>query len=212
MLKVNEIFYSIQGESTHCGRPCVFIRLTGCNLRCRYCDTRYAYEEGQKMKLEAILEKTDYYNTKLVEITGGEPLIQKETPELCQQLLDKGYEVLVETNGTRSIRELPKKIRRILDIKCPGSGELEKIHWENFKYLRSGDEVKFVLSDIDDYLWAKTFLNEKHFRSNIPVLFSPVFGQLDPRNLANWILQDKLNVRLHLQIHKIIWPQEGRGR
>lgn len=212
MLKVNEIFYSIQGESTHAGRPCLFIRLTGCNLRCRYCDTRYAYHSGRSYKIEAILDRFRNARCNLVEITGGEPLLQEETPELCRRLSEQGFEVLVETNGTRNIDCLADGIKRIVDIKCPGSGESEKTDTNNFQRFRAGDEIKFVLTDQTDYQWAKSVMDQYGIPDTVPVLFSPAFQTLDARTLADWILHDRLNVRLQLQLHKIIWPDAERGR
>ncbi|MBN2105321.1 radical SAM protein [bacterium] len=212
MLKVNEIFHSIQGESTHTGRPCVFIRLTGCNLRCHYCDTPYAYEAGRTYQIETLLKKINDYECRLVEITGGEPLLQKETPKLCRLLTEQGFEVLVETNGSKNINCLPAPVKRILDVKCPGSGEADKMDEKNYHRLRYGDEVKFVLADIADYRWAKSMISQRLIPDFVPILFSPVFSKLEPKILAAWILHDRLNVRLHLQLQKIIWPESEQGR
>jgi len=212
MMNVNEIFYSIQGESTHAGKPCIFIRLTGCNLRCRYCDTTYAYKIGRAYGIQTIIEQIKSYQCNLVEITGGEPLLQKKTPELCRQLTAYGYEVLVETNGSQNIDCLHVPVKRILDMKCPGSGETDQMDQKNYHRLRSGDELKFVLSDKNDYLWAKSVISRHKIPNEIPILFSPVLERLEPKKLAAWILRDRLNVRLQLQLHKIIWTDSERGK
>lgn len=211
-LLVNEIFYSIQGESTHSGRPCIFVRLTGCNLRCSYCDTRYAYEQGVKMELPEIVSRIADYKCPLVEITGGEPLLQSKTPTLIYKLLENGYEVLMETNGSLDISGVDGRCIKIVDIKCPTSGESDKNDMENLKRLRPKDQVKFVIENRIDYEYAKETID-----SNCPdfpeeqILFSPVSEGIAPSQLAKWILEDNLNVRLHLQIHKIIWPDRKRG-
>ena len=210
---VNEIFYSLQGESSHAGRPCVFVRLTGCNLRCTYCDTRYAYEEGNAMTVEEIIDRVAAYPCRLVEVTGGEPLLQKETPALIRALLDRGFEVLLETNGSRDISAVDPRCVRIVDIKCPSSGEEGKNDFENFTCLTPQDEIKFVIQNQVDYHYAVEVLAEyKKTRAKcLPPLFSPVFGQMDPAVLAQWILADGLPVRLQLQLHKVIWEPERRG-
>jgi len=211
-LLVNEIFYSIQGESTYSGRPCIFVRLTGCNLRCSYCDTRYAYEQGVKMELTEIVNRIADYKCPLVEITGGEPLLQSDTPTLIYRLLENGYEVLMETNGSLDISGIDGRCIKIVDIKCPTSGESDKNDMENLKRLGSKDQVKFVIENRMDYEYAKETID-----STCPsfpegqILFSPVSKGIAPSQLAKWILEDNLNVRLHLQIHKIIWPDRKRG-
>ena len=211
-LLVNEIFYSIQGESTHSGRPCIFVRLTGCNLRCSYCDTRYAYEQGVKMDLTEIMNRIATYMCPLVEITGGEPLLQSDTPILISKLLENGYEVLMETNGSLDISSIDGRCIKIVDIKCPTSDESEKNDMENLKRLGPKDQVKFVIENRIDYEYAKETID-----SNCPdfpeeqILFSPVSEGIAPAQLAEWILEDNLNVRLNLQIHKIIWPSSERG-
>lgn len=210
-LKVNEIFKSIQGESWFAGLPCVFIRLTGCNLRCTYCDTTYAYEEGDELSVEEVLKRVAAYNCPMVEITGGEPLLQEETPKLAAALLQKARAVLVETNGTLDIDVLPKGIVRIVDVKCPDSGESGKMLWENMDRLVKTDEVKFVLQSRRDYEWAKAIVADYQLLRRCMVLFSPAFGVLEPRVLAGWILEDSLSVRLNLQLHKYIWTPEERG-
>ena len=211
-LLVNEIFYSIQGESLHSGRPCTFIRLTGCNLRCSYCDTRYAYEEGEQMEIGKILERIAAYRCPLVEITGGEPLFQNDTPILIQKLLEKGYDVMMETNGSFNISKVDKRCMKIVDIKCPSSGQSDNNDLGNLRRLNSKDQVKFVIGNREDYEYANNIMMLIH--ADFPVdrvLFSPVTGKMAPADLARWILDDNLNVRLHLQLHKIIWPGIVRG-
>jgi 7-carboxy-7-deazaguanine synthase len=210
-MKVTEIFHSIQGESSHAGRPCVFVRLTACDLRCRWCDTEYAFTEGRPMDLEAIFDTVASYDCPVVEITGGEPLLQPETPELCRRLLDSGHEVLLETGGHRDIGVVPEGVKIILDIKCPGSGEMEKNRWENLEQLSRDGEVKFVLTDRHDYEWARGVVKDRRIAERNIVLFSPVFGEMDYERLASWILEDRLPVRLQLQLHKHIWDPKRRG-
>ena len=215
-LRVNEIFHSIQGESTLAGRPCVFVRLTGCNLRCVWCDTEYAFHEGKQMTLDQVLEEVRAFGCNLVEVTGGEPLLQPRAIQLMGRLLEQGYTVMLETGGSLPIDEVPDGVRRIVDIKCPGSGESERNRWENLEHLRSTDEVKMVLAHRDDYLWARRQLIQRKVRGRsltevCPVLLSPVAGVLPAAELAGWILEDRLNVRLNLQLHRILWPDEERG-
>jgi 7-carboxy-7-deazaguanine synthase len=212
-LQVNEIFYSIQGESTYAGRPCVFVRLTGCNLRCTYCDTRYAYEEGKELEIEDIADRVSSYACGLVEITGGEPLLQKDTPMLVDRLLERGHQVLLETNGSRDIRIVDRRCVKIVDIKCPSSGQADRNDLNNLGRLAGRDELKFVIGSRDDYEFAKGVLDSA--KDRLPeagrVHFSPVFGLIPPRMLAEWILKDHLNARLSLQLHKIIWGPDQRG-
>jgi 7-carboxy-7-deazaguanine synthase len=212
-LKVNEIFYSIQGESSYAGRPCVFVRLTGCNLRCSYCDTQYAYDDGDLLEIGEILKRVASYKCPLVEVTGGEPLIQKETPSLIHSLLEEGHEVLLETNGSQDIGQVDERCVKIMDIKCPTSVEEGKNDLKNLSLLADKDEIKFVIGDRGDYDYAKRILNSMApGPSGVnPVHFSPVFGKMDPGLLAKWILSDHLDVRLHLQLHKILWGPEKRG-
>ncbi len=212
MLKVNEIFYSIQGESSFAGIPFVFVRLTGCNLRCSYCDTKYAYEEGTEMSVEQILEETKKYNCSNVEITGGEPLLQEETPLLVNSLIDGDFTVLVETNGTKDISIIPDKAVRIMDIKCPSSGESDKFDWENLERLNPKDEIKFVIAEKLDYDWAREIITDRKLSEKVKVLLSPVKEKMNPDILAEWVLKDELNVRLQLQLQKIIWPFAKRGK
>ena len=213
MLKVNEVFYSIQGESSYAGRPCVFVRLTGCNLRCSYCDTRYAYEEGDDLEIEEIIDMVASHRCGLVEITGGEPLTQKDTPFLIRRLLDLGFEVLLETNGSMDISVIDNRCTKILDIKCPSSREAKKNYLENLKQLQPKDEIKFAIGDRDDYDYAKNILSfMDRANGNIkPPLFSPVYGKMNPELLAQWILADHLDVRMQIQLHKVIWGPETRG-
>ncbi len=212
-LKVNEIFHSIQGESSYSGRPCVFVRLSGCNLRCSYCDTQYAYDVGEKLEVGDIFNRVASYGCRLVEITGGEPLIQKETPLLIHGLVENGYEVLMETNGTLDIGKVDDRCVKIVDIKCPSSGQAKQNDLENLNRLTRHDEVKFVIADRDDYIFAKKILHAKNsdLCRKHPVHFSPAFGRLEPRTVAEWILEDHLNVRLHLQLHKMIWSPGKKG-
>jgi 7-carboxy-7-deazaguanine synthase len=212
MLTVNEIFYSIQGESTHAGRPCVFVRLTACDLRCSWCDTPYAFYEGRKMTIDDVISCVDAFGCPVVEITGGEPLLQADVYALMERLLDRGHTVLLETGGHRSIADVPPAVIRIIDIKCPASGEADRNHWPNLDLLTGHDEVKFVIQDRADYEYARHVV-ERHrlAHHSAAVLFSPVHGVLDPRELAGWILSDKLPVRLQLQTHKYIWGADTRG-
>ena len=211
MLKVNEIFYSIQGESTYAGLPCVFIRLTGCNLRCRFCDTTYAYEAGEMMSIPTIERQLQQYDCNLVEITGGEPLLQSETPNLAESLLKAGKTVLVETNGTFDIRVLPSSIIRIMDLKCPDSGESEKTIWQNLEHLSFHDQLKCVVSSRKDFEWAMNVIRKYQLIARTTVLFSPVFDKIHPRHLAEWILDTTQPVRLQLQLHKYIWGPKQRS-
>ncbi len=209
--RVNEIFKSIQGESTYAGVPCVFVRLTGCNLRCSYCDTTYAYEEGIDMSVNEIVNKIKGYNCKNVCITGGEPLLQRNVHKLITILKTKSYKIFVETNGAMNIDLLPGNIIRIMDVKCPDSGLNKEMDWRNLERLRGDDEVKFVLSSKKDYEWAKRIVRKHNLPDKTKVLFGSAYGKLKPKSLAGWILKDRLNVRLQLQLHRIIWPDKTRG-
>jgi 7-carboxy-7-deazaguanine synthase len=209
-LLVKEIFKSIQGESTFRGLPCVFIRLTGCNLRCRYCDSKYAYKGGREMTIDRVLREVKRHRVKLAELTGGEPLIQKESPALIRALVKNGFTVLVETNGTVDISRVSKKAVKIMDVKCPGSGESARVLWKNLKFLQDKDEVKFVIGDRADYEWAKRMLRRHGLIGKDGVLFSCLYGRLKPSTLADWILKDGLDVRLNLQLHKYIWGARTR--
>jgi len=212
-LKVNEIFYSIQGESSFIGLPCVLVRLTGCNLRCSYCDTRYAYGEGTLWELSDLLDRIASHRCRLVEITGGEPLLQAETPALIRILLEGGYEVLLETNGSLPIRGIDRRCVRIVDIKCPSSGECHRNDFSILDDLTERDEIKFVLGERGDYEFARDILLSRNLaaKTRNPPLLSPVTERLDPKRLARWILEDHLSVRLQLQLHKILWGKDARG-
>jgi len=209
---VTEIFKSIQGESTFAGLPCVFVRLTGCNLRCHWCDTAYAFYGGQQMSLEEVAARIQQLGGKLVEFTGGEPLLQKEVYPLSERLLAEGYRVLIETSGERFVGKLPAGVVKIVDVKCPGSGESEKFCFANLEVLERKDQIKFVILDEHDYRYARDFLARHELRKRVEeVIFSPVFGLLPPRDLAEWILRDGLEVRLGLPLHKFIWDPDARG-
>ena len=210
-LRISEIFYSLQGETSRIGLPTVFIRLTGCPLRCGYCDTEYAFQGGESMTLAAILEKTASFGAHYVTVTGGEPLAQKGSIDLMQALCDAGYSVSIETSGALDISKVDPRVSRIVDIKTPGSGEVEKNRWENLPLITPHDEIKFVLCDENDYSWAKQQLTEHKLADRCPVIFSPVFGSLEARDLADWILRDRLPVRMQIQLHKVLW-NDGRGR
>jgi 7-carboxy-7-deazaguanine synthase len=212
MLTINEIFHSIQGESTHTGRPCVFVRLTACDLRCSWCDTPYAFHEGRKMSVEEVVAAVDAFGCKVVEITGGEPLLQADVYPLMHRLLEGGHMVMLETGGHRSIADVPPGVIRIVDVKCPGSGESDRNDWSNLDLLTRSDEVKFVLCDRADYDFAKAVVARHGLIDRAgTVLFSPVHGVLPASQLASWILADRLAVRLQLQAHKYIWSPDARG-
>lgn len=211
-LQVNEIFYSIQGESTHAGRPCVFVRLTGCNLRCRWCDTAYAFYEGRRMTVEEVAAAVAAFECDLVEITGGEPLLQDAVHPLIDSLFKARATVMIETSGACDIGGLDPRVIRIVDIKCPGSGESARNRWENLECLTKRDEVKFVIADRADYEWARGVMSRHGIAARAgAVLMSPAFGELDPKDLAAWIMEDRLPARLQLQIHKHIWDPAARG-
>jgi 7-carboxy-7-deazaguanine synthase len=212
VLTINEIFHSIQGESTHAGRPCVFVRLTACDLRCSWCDTPYAFHEGRKMSMDEVVRQVKAFDCPVVEITGGEPLLQREVYPLMQRLLDDGLTVMVETGGHLSIEHVPDGVIRVMDVKCPGSGESHRVDWTNMARLRPSDEVKFVIRDRADYEFARAVVATHALRGRTAaVLFSPVHGVLEPKELAEWILADRLEVRLQLQVHKYIWDPTTRG-
>jgi 7-carboxy-7-deazaguanine synthase len=212
VLTINEIFHSIQGESTHSGRPCVFVRLTACNLRCSWCDTPYAFTEGRKMSLDDVVAEVDAYRCPLVEITGGEPLLQHDVYPLMQRLMDSGRTVMIETGGHMSIEQVPGPVIKIVDVKCPGSREAHRNHWANLELLAPHDEVKFVIKDRADYEFARDVVVRHHLVGRVAaVLFSPVHAVLDAKDLAAWILEDRLEVRLQLQTHKFIWGADVRG-
>lgn len=212
MLTVNEIFFSIQGESTRAGSPCVFVRLTACDLRCSWCDTEYAFYEGQKRSVEDVVAEVERYDCPLVEITGGEPLLQDEVYPLMQTLLDRGRTVMLETGGHRPIGLVPQDVIKIVDVKCPASGESARNEWGNLERLTPHDEVKFVVQDRADYEYAKNVITKFQLASKCAaILMSPVHGVLDPRVLSEWMLADHLPARLQMQIHKLIWEPNTRG-
>lgn len=210
-MKIHEIYQSIQGESTYAGQPCVFVRTSGCNLRCRWCDTEEAFESGEEKTLESIFRTVVDFACPLLEITGGEPLLQPETLILIRDFLDEGYTVLLETGGSLPIHAVDARAIVILDIKCPSSGMSDTMHWENLAVLKKNDEVKFVIADEADYLWAKTILNTYQSLAGKVIHFSPAFGEMNPQTLADWILKDRLAVRLQMQLHKLIWDPSMKG-
>lgn len=210
-MRVTEIFHSIQGESTFAGLPCVFVRLTGCPLRCTWCDTDYAFHGGREQSIDTILEQVQSYGCALVEVTGGEPLAQPDTINLLHRLCNANLTVLLETSGTIDTAPVTPLARVILDVKCPGSGMTDRMHWPNVERLRQQDEVKFVITDRHDYEWAIEVVERFRLIGRCPVLFSPVFGTLNPRELAEWVLADRLPVRVQLQLHKHIWAPDMRG-
>jgi 7-carboxy-7-deazaguanine synthase len=212
LLTINEIFYSIQGESTYAGRPCVFVRLTACDLRCSWCDTEYAFHEGRKQSLDEVLAEVDRLDCPLVEVTGGEPLLQEDVYPLMQSLLDRGRTVLLETGGHRSTRRVPEAVVTVLDVKCPGSGEAHRNDWSNLQRLRPHDEVKFVIRGRVDYEYARDVIS-RHFLGEraAAVHLSPVHGVMNLRQLAEWALADRLPARVQVQLHKYIWDPVTRG-
>jgi 7-carboxy-7-deazaguanine synthase len=212
MLTVNEIFYSIQGESTRAGMPCVFVRLTACDLRCSWCDTPYAFHEGRKMSVDEVTAAVAKYHCSLVEITGGEPLLQEDVYALMDQLLATGHRVMLETGGHRPIDRVPPAVVKVVDVKCPGSGESDKNDWRNLDRLASHDEVKFVVQDRADYEYARDAIARYDLsRRAAAILISPVHGVIDPKTLSEWMLADHLPARLQLQLHKFIWAPDTRG-
>ncbi len=211
-MRVCEIFYSLQGESTFQGLPCYFIRTTGCNLRCSYCDTRYAYEEGYNISPGELLDKVETFRPEIIEITGGEPLIQKDIPSFIKKLVDRKYTVLVETNGSINIDIIDRRVIRLVDIKCPSSGMKDRMDFNNLKRLTEKDELKFIIGNEEDYKWAKKILNEYDLSDFRNVIFIPVYGVMSYKELARWILRDRLMVRFQLQLHKLIWGRDVRGR
>ncbi len=210
-MRVTEIFHSIQGESTHAGRPCLFIRLTGCPLRCTWCDTEYAFYGGREMSLDEVIAQVREAGCPLVEVTGGEPLSQPDAYPLLTRLCDEGYEALLETSGAVDTAAVDPRVRVILDVKCPGSGMTDRMHWPNVARLSSKDEAKFVIKDRTDYEWAREVVLREDLPSRCTVLFSPVFGAVEARHVAEWVLADRLPVRFQLQMHKYIWAPDMRG-
>jgi 7-carboxy-7-deazaguanine synthase len=208
ILRVSEIFFSLQGETSRVGLPTIFVRLTGCPLRCGYCDTQYAFYGGESMPISSILERISSYGFHNVTITGGEPLAQKKCLILLRMLCDAGYSVSLETSGAQDISNVDRRVEKVIDIKTPGSGEVNKNYWTNLEYLTQQDELKFVLCDEVDYQWAIETIRKYHLDKICPVLFSPVYGKLDPAILASWVLRDRLHVRMQIQLHKLLWGEE----
>ena len=208
---INEIYYSIQGESSHLGRPCIFIRLTYCNLRCTYCDTEYAFYEGSKMDIDEIIKHIKQWDCKLVEVTGGEPLFQKECIDLLNKLKELKYEVMLETSGSLPIKNVPKDVIKIVDFKCPSSGMEKKNLWEIVNDLQLHDEIKFVIGDRQDFDWAKNKIEKYNLDKKCVILMSPIYDLIEPKIIVEWILNDNLPVRMQLQMHKIIWKSETKG-
>lgn len=209
-MRVTEIFHSIQGESSHVGRPCVFVRLTGCNLRCRWCDSEYTFTGGEKISIDDIVRRVKEYGCNLVEVTGGEPLAQADSLDLIRRLCDENLEVLIETSGSIDITPVDRRAKLILDIKCPGSGEVAKNRWQNLDDLRPHDEIKFVIADRADYDWARQVIKDRQL-DRWTVLLSPVWGEMEPKALADWMLSDRVPARFQTQLHKHIWGAEARG-
>ncbi len=210
-LKINEIYYSVQGESTHAGRPCIFIRLTYCNLRCSYCDTEYAFYDGKDMEITDIMSEIKQWDCNLVEVTGGEPLFQEECIDLLNELVNSNYEVMLETGGSLSISNVPKKVIKIVDFKCPSSKMVKKNLWSIVDDLQAHDEVKFVIGNREDFDWAKDRITEYSMDKICTLLFSPAVGEIDPQHIVEWILADNLPVRMQMQMHKMIWNPEEKG-
>ena len=207
-LKINEIFYSLQGESSRIGIPTIFIRLTGCPMRCNYCDTAYAFHEGKNYSFDEIINEIQQYKTNFITVTGGEPLAQKSCKDFLAKLTNLEYEVSLETGGAISIDQVHEKVKIILDIKTPGSGEVENNFWENLTLIKDQDEIKIVITNHDDYKWAKKLIKKKNLYEKYDILFSPSYSDLDPNKLAGWILKDNLSVRMQVQLHKIIWGEK----
>ena len=211
MIKINEIYLSVQGESSHTGLPCVFVRLTGCNLRCVWCDTAYAFHDGKNQSIDQTLKDIKNFGINLVEITGGEPLMQEDVYPLMEALLENGYKVMLETGGSLSLGKVPRDVIKILDLKCPGSEEHKKNNLDNLKLLAPHDEVKFVILDRRDYEWSRDLIKKHKINETAPILFSPVYGKLELKEMVKWILEDRLPVRLQTQLHKVIWSKETQG-
>ena len=210
-LKINEIYFSIQGESTHAGRPCIFIRLTYCNLRCTYCDTEYAFYEGKDMEIPKIMDTIQQWDCNLVEVTGGEPLFQEMCIDLLNELINQNYEVMLETGGSLPIADVPIEVIRIVDFKCPSSGMEKKNLWSIVNNLQAHDEIKFVIGNWEDFDWAREMINEYSLNEKCTILFSPTYGEIDPHQIVKWILEERLPVRMQMQMHKQIWAPYEKG-
>lgn len=211
-MRITEIYQSIQGESSYAGLPCVFVRTTGCDLRCSWCDSEFTFTGGTTMSLDQVFVEVEKYNCGLVELTGGEPLLQHEIYDLATRLADAGHTVLIETGGHRDISKLDPRVIRIMDLKCPASGECEKNLWSNLEHLRPVDEVKFVIADRADYEWTLKTIREHRLEDRVKILISTAFGSIESDQVVAWMLGDKLRARFQLQLHKYIWPPEERGR
>ena len=210
-LKINEIYYSIQGESSYTGKPCIFVRLTYCNLRCSYCDSEYTFYEGFDMSINEILESIKKYPCELVEVTGGEPLFQKGCIDLLKELVKLDYKVLLETSGSLTIKDVPEKVINIIDFKCPSSNMKKKNYWENIQFINPKDEVKFVIGNKEDYKWAKKKIDKYNLLNICTVLMSPTYKKIEPKTITKWILDDSLDVRFQIQLHKEIWEDKEKG-
>jgi 7-carboxy-7-deazaguanine synthase len=210
-MRITEIYQSIQGESSYAGLPCVFVRTTGCDLRCGWCDSEFTFTGGTTMSLEEIIAQVEGYDCKLVELTGGEPLLQKEIHELARRLADAGHTVLIETGGHRDISQLDPRVIRIMDLKCPDSGECEKNLWSNLEHLRPVDEVKFVIASRKDYEWSLQTIRQHHLEDRVGILISTVFGAVKAEQVVDWMLADQLRGRFQLQLHKYIWEPNARS-
>ena len=210
-LKINEIYYSVQGESTFMGKPCIFIRLTYCNLRCSYCDSEYTFYEGKDMSIKDIIKKIEEYPCNLVEVTGGEPLFQKNCVNLLSELVNRKYKVLLETSGSLPIENVPKQVINIIDFKCPSSKMEKKNLWDNINFIKDSDQIKFVIGNKEDYKWTKNKISEYNLDSKCEILLSPVYKKIKPKQIIEWILRDNLNVRFQMQLHKEVWPESVRG-
>jgi len=211
-MRITEIYQSVQGESSFAGLPCVFVRTTGCDLRCEWCDSEFTFTGGTRMTLDEIMGEVEKYACRLVELTGGEPLLQAEIYELATRLADAGHTVLIETGGHRDISKLDPRVIRIMDLKCPASGECEKNLWSNLEHLRPADEVKFVIADRADYDWTLQVIREHGLEDRVQILISTAFGRVQPQQVVAWMLEDKLRARFQLQLHKYIWPPDARRR
>lgn len=211
-MRITEIYKSIQGESSYVGLPCVFVRTTGCDLRCTWCDSEFTFTGGTQMTIDQIIGEVETHQCDLVELTGGEPMLQPEIYELAERLAEAGQTVLIETGGHRDISRLDSRVIRIMDLKCPASGECERNLWSNLDHLRAIDEVKFVIADRADYEWTVATIREHRLEDRVKILISTAFGMLEPEQVVVWMLEDKLRVRFQLQLHKYIWPPDERGR
>ena len=207
-LRITEIFHSLQGEARDVGRPTVFVRLTGCPLRCVWCDTTYSFHGGEWRNIDAILDEVKSYGAKNVCVTGGEPLSQKRCIDLLKQLCDHGYDVSLETSGAIDVSDVDPRVSRVVDVKAPGSGEVERNLWSNLDVLTGRDQIKFVLADRADYDWSRDVISQRDLSNRCDILFSPVYGKLEPRELAEWILADRLPVRMQIQLHKVLWGEK----